>query len=180
MLPAYNHAGDAALDLRCSGQFVIGLENQKEEISSASFPIQPGERIIAKTGIHIALPKEVEDYILQASFDRVNEIYFDGLMDKPSIKWGSHSKSQLGTYEYGTDTIKMSKIFEKAPDELLDAVMHHELLHKKHKFKSSAQRSRHHTKAFRDDERKFENYKEVEKKLNWWASKHKIKSWFWG
>ena len=130
--------------------------------------------------IHIALPKEVEDYILQASFDRVNEIYFDGLMDKPSIKWGSHSKSQLGTYEYGTDTIKMSKIFEKAPDELLDAVMHHELLHKKHKFKSSAQRSRHHTKAFRDDERKFENYKEVEKKLNWWASKHKIKSWFWG
>ena len=57
MLPAYNHAGDAALDLRCSGQFVIGLENQKEEISSASFPIQPGERIIAKTGIRIALPK---------------------------------------------------------------------------------------------------------------------------
>ena len=130
--------------------------------------------------IHIALPKKVEDATLQASFDRVNDDYFDGLFDKPSIGWGSKSKSQLGLYDYHTDTIRMSAIFKNAPDELIDCVMYHELLHKKHKFKSTGTRSHHHTRAFREDEHKFKDYKEIEKKLSRWAAKHKIKSWFWG
>jgi len=86
--------------------------------------------------------------VLEQSFKRVNEKYFNGFIDKPNLKWGNHSFSKLGTYEYGSNTVTISRVFEE-DEELLDYIMYHELLHKKHKFHTKNGRSYHHTSKFR-------------------------------
>ncbi|MBR9702844.1 M48 family metallopeptidase [Candidatus Woesearchaeota archaeon] len=112
------------------------------------------------SGGHIA------DEELQVSFDKVNAEYFDDYMLAPNITWGGDSIQHLGHYSFTDDTITMSKSMSGA-GELLDYVMYHELLHKKHKFEHKNGRTRSHTKAFRTDERKFKinNGEEAEKAL---------------
>lgn len=105
--------------------------------------------------VHKAVPKTESDPALLASFTRVNEEYFTGNMDRPNLCWGKASRRRLGHYSYGSDTITVSAIFKRAPPEVLDYIMYHEMLHKKHKFRSSGTRSYHHTRAFRDDEKRF-------------------------
>jgi len=114
--------------------------------------------------IHIAAPKTEIDPILEKSFDRVNYKYFKGFLDKTNLKWGSNSLSKLGSYEYGSDTIVISKVLG-GDYELLDYVMYHEMLHKKHKFTKNKSRSYHHTAAFKKDERAFDGSVLLEKRL---------------
>lgn len=113
--------------------------------------------------IHIAAPKTRIDSFLEESFDRINEKYFLGMVEKPNLVWHS-SIRRLGSYEYGSDTISISKVLENDLNAL-DYVMHHEMLHKKLKFNSKNGSCRHHTKAFRELERRFENSHEMEEML---------------
>ena len=116
--------------------------------------------------IHIAVPKVDIDPVLEESFDRVNSGYFYGLLDKTNLKWCNASFSKLGSYEYGTDTINISNVLRDVDRELLDYVMYHEMLHKKHKFTKKGNRSYHHTSEFKRDEKEFENSKLIEKRLS--------------
>ena len=115
--------------------------------------------------IHFAAPKTKFDPALEESFDRVNKKYFNELIEKTNLVWGSNSASRLGSYEYGSDTITISKILRNAPIEMLDYIVYHEMLHKKHKFYKKNQRSFHHTTKFRKDERAFENSELLDKQL---------------
>lgn len=118
---------------------------------------------------------------LEGSFHRVNEQFFNGLMDKPNLVFAAESFHKLGSYDYSSDTIHISTIFQDLPDEelrILDYVIYHELLHKKHSFNVKDGRHRSHTKAFRDDEKKFGETAEQE--LTNWLRKKKLKRWkFW-
>ena len=114
--------------------------------------------------IHIAAPKTDIDPILEESFDRVNSEYFYGILEKTNLKWAFPSLSKLGSYEYGTDTIMISKVLE-GEQEMMDYVMYHEMLHKKHKFTRKNSRSFHHTSKFRKDEREFKDSELMEKRL---------------
>ena len=113
--------------------------------------------------LHISIPKTNTDSILEESFDKINEKYFFGLMEKPNLIW-HNSIRRLGSYEYGTDTISISEILE-TDKELLDYVMYHEILHKKHKFYNKNGRTRHHTKEFKEMEKSFENSEEMEERI---------------
>jgi hypothetical protein len=106
---------------------------------------------------------EKVDPLLEESFNRVNARYFDGLLDKPNLVWGENSFSKLGSYAYGANTITISRVLEE-DQELLDYVMYHEMLHKKHKYYTKSGRSYHHTHHFRKKEKEFEN-PDVEEKL---------------
>jgi hypothetical protein len=128
--------------------------------------------------IHIAVPKTKDDPILSDSFDRVNEKYFNGLIEKPNLKWGSASMRKLGSYEYGSDTIMISTIFQTAEQILLDYIMFHEMLHKKYKFYSKNGKSFHHTGNFKKEERKFENFGEIEKRINNFIRQYRKKRFF--
>jgi len=97
-------------------------------------------------------PVTKTDDILEESFQRVNDEYLGGMMSQPNLVWGRRTTTLLGTYEHGTDTITISKVLLEAPEELLDFVMYHEMLHKKHKFSCSAGRTHSHTKAFKAEE----------------------------
>lgn len=116
--------------------------------------------------IHLSVPKTKSHPILKVSFDRVNEKYFLHSIELPNLEWGSASKRKLGSYDFHTDTISISTIFQDADIELLDYVMYHEMLHKKFKFKSSSSRTLYHSKTFKQAEARFENVKEVESRIN--------------
>lgn len=115
--------------------------------------------------IHIAAPKTENDPVLEESFNRVNQRYFYGLLDKTNFVWGSASFSKLGSYEYGTDTIEISRALADCDIRLLDYVMYHEMLHKKHKFTKRGSRSYHHTGEFKKEEKEFEDSNKIEKEL---------------
>ncbi len=115
--------------------------------------------------IHIAAPKTDIDPILEESFERINSRYFYDLLEKTNLIWGNASLSKLGSYEYGSDTIMISRVLGDVDREMLDYVMYHEMLHKKHKFTRKNNRSYHHTTKFKRKEREFENSELIEKKL---------------
>ena len=124
--------------------------------------------------VHVAVPKTKTDEILEESFNRINEIYFNGMLDKPNLQWGSDSTSKLGSYEYGSDAITISSIFKNANQQLLDYVMYHEMLHKKFKFESRNERNIHHSNEFKKMEAKFENKDLIEKEISKLARKHRF------
>jgi hypothetical protein len=106
---------------------------------------------------------QMEPELLQ-SFVRVNEKYFGGMFEAPNLVFGTESYRKLGSYDYGQDTITISLML-KGHDDLIDYVMHHELLHKKHKFMVKGNRSYHHTQGFRSEEQQFERHKEIEGRI---------------
>ena len=124
--------------------------------------------------VHLAVPKTKTDAILEESFNRVNEAYFNGMVDKPNMQWGNASTSKLGSYEYGSDTITISTIFRSVKQELLDYVMYHEVLHKKFKFQNKNGRNLHHSNEFKKMEEKFENRDLIEKEISRIARKHRF------
>lgn len=117
------------------------------------------------------------DPVLEESFKRVNEKYFYGMLDQPNLRWGQDSFSKLGCYEYGANMVTISNIFsgeDKQAQELLDYIMYHELLHKKHKFHTKGGRSYHHTKHFKEKEKKFDNPR-IEEELKKFLARKRIK-----
>ena len=125
----------------------------------------------------VAKVREKDPYLLER-FQEINEHYFNGLMNEPNIRWGQQAFRKLGHYEYSTDTIVISSIFKEARKnenvrKLLDFVIYHEMLHKKHRYNHKQQRARHHTRAFREDEQKWRD-KDVEKKLKWFITKKRL------
>jgi hypothetical protein len=123
--------------------------------------------------VHIAIPKTKNDPTLEASFNRMNDMFFFGMMERPNLQWGSDSTGLLGRYEYGSDTITMSMIFQNSDQKLLDYVMYHEMLHKKFKFESKNGRTVHHSKEFRTEEAKYPNQQQMEDDLKRLARKHR-------
>lgn len=102
--------------------------------------------------------------ILESSFRRVNDRFFDGMLDQPNLVVGQ-GVTKLGHYELGTDTVNISTILLEHP-ALMDYVMYHELLHKKHQFSGKGGAHRYHTHAFRKDEQKFPDAPRLEKELS--------------
>lgn len=113
--------------------------------------------------LYNAFLKKLGDYVengdvdpfLKRRFDRLNHDYFDGYMLTPNLVWGSYALTTVGHYAYATDTVTLSAALQEDHD-LLDYVLYHELLHKKHKFdEKPGGFTRSHTKAFRDEERTY-------------------------
>lgn len=117
--------------------------------------------------------RKVSDHLLMEVFSRLNEEYFNGLLDRPNLVFGQDSTTILGHYNYSTDTVTISTILRNETD-LLDFVVYHELLHKKHGFRHSGTRGQYHTREFRADEKKF-SVEDIEKKLERFVAKRKIK-----
>ncbi|MBN2880510.1 M48 family metallopeptidase [Candidatus Woesearchaeota archaeon] len=115
------------------------------------------------------IPKDNQDPLLLASFERMNYHFFNGIMEPCNLVWGKRSTRKFGSYDFSTDCIIMSSIFKKMLPEreyLMDYVMYHEMLHKKLKFDSSEKVRRfYHTKEFRDLERKYPLYERCEQEL---------------
>lgn len=118
------------------------------------------------------------DELLDELFHELNEEYFSGLMNKPTMIFGNKTLTVLGNYNYHKDLVTISSAL-KVDRELTKYVLYHELLHKKHSFKTKNGRGQYHTPAFRADEKKFHD-KNIEKKLQKFIRGKKIRKAFFG
>ncbi len=128
--------------------------------------------------LHLVVPKDKSDPLLEERFHLLNEKYFSGLIERPNLTFGTHSRRKLGSYNYKTDTIMISRVFENKPEHI-DLVLFHEMLHKKHKFnETDTGRCMHHTTAFRKEEKSFESFEEREAAMQKFVRNYRIKKWF--
>lgn len=98
-------------------------------------------------------------------FDRVNARYFDGRMKRPRLTWSrTFTRRKFGHYDHVRDWVMVSSTLDQAhvPEFVVDFLMYHELLHKKHGVHWVNGRGLAHTRAFYEDERRFERLAEAE------------------
>jgi hypothetical protein len=106
---------------------------------------------------------------LEASFERVNQRYFQGKMPRPALKWNRLlTVAKMGHYQSSRDTVMLSLSLDhpEVPEYVVDFVMYHELLHKKHGETVINGRRFVHTASFRREEQQFEKYAEATAFLN--------------
>lgn len=102
---------------------------------------------------------------LNESFDRVNARYFSGTMQRPRLTWSrSFTGRKFGHYDSVKDWVMVSSTLdqERVPAFVVDYLIFHELLHKKHGIRWVNGRSHAHTREFYADERRFERYDEAD------------------
>jgi len=109
--------------------------------------------------------KTEPDPVLKESFQRVNQQFFYSSLTLPNLRWGQKSFRKLASYNYHTDTVTVSTIFLNTQTKILDYLMYHELLHKDQKFRHKNGRSAYHTREFKEAERSYPDYKEIETEI---------------
>jgi hypothetical protein len=108
-------------------------------------------------------------YDLVTSFDRLNDSYFSGRLERPLLSWSARkTRRVLGHHDHVHRTIVISRTLDSAriPRFVLDYVLYHEMLHIKHPRRVVAGRSVYHSRSFREDERRFERFDEALKWLD--------------
>lgn len=101
-------------------------------------------------------------------FERVNRMYFAGTMARPRLTWNRMlTGRKYGHYDFIRDTVMISSSLDHpaVPMYVVDHVMHHELLHKKHGLRWQGDRQHAHTPEFRVEERTFAQYHEADEFL---------------
>ena len=110
-----------------------------------------------------------QHFDLQKLFNKVNQAYFSGQVERPNLMWNktlTHRK--FGHYQVNSDTLMLSISLDKAstPDYVVEFVMYHELLHKQLGVVTNHGRRYAHTKAFREAEARFPKQKQAQAYLN--------------
>ncbi|GIU78618.1 MAG: hypothetical protein KatS3mg005_1856 [Bryobacteraceae bacterium] len=103
-------------------------------------------------------------YDLEAMFEKLRDRYFGPLMAKPELGWsGRLSRTLLGHYDHAHHAIVLSSWLDRAdvPEYVVEYVLYHEMLHLKHPVEHSRGRRTVHSKAFREEERRYERLAEA-------------------
>jgi len=106
---------------------------------------------------------------LGQAFDRVNEQFFNGKMPRPRLIWSrSFTGRKFGHYDYLRDAVMVTSSLDRpdVPPFVVEYLMYHELLHKKHGTRWKNGRGYAHTPAFQAEERRFPRYHEADAIIN--------------
>jgi predicted metal-dependent hydrolase len=98
---------------------------------------------------------------LQHIFERINRHYFQSRLILPSLGWSRRAgQTKLGEFQALRHAIVINRRLDSAdtPGYILEYLMFHEMLHMKHGAEIRNGRRVVHTKRFRMEERKFEDY----------------------
>jgi predicted metal-dependent hydrolase len=109
-----------------------------------------------------------EHYNLEETFERLNALYFDGLMGRPQLGWSrGASRRMLGHFDPSHNAIVISRVFDRPETPLLalEYVMFHEMLHLRYPVDHSGTRRCVHTREFKDAEKQFPRFKEAKELL---------------
>jgi hypothetical protein len=101
---------------------------------------------------------------LEALYRSLNEKIFRGTVSKPALHWRtSTSRLVFGTYSEGLDLVCLNTLLDDPgiPRFVPESVLFHELLHKKHGSVLRKGRRIWHTRAFREEERKYPHLEEA-------------------
>jgi hypothetical protein len=97
-------------------------------------------------------------------------------MEKPTLQWNRLlTVAKMGHYQASRDTVMLSLSLDhpEVPQYVVDFVMYHELLHKKHGETIINGRRFVHTPEFRREEQQFEKFAEANTLLNKLARKQR-------
>ncbi|RME77998.1 M48 family peptidase [Candidatus Woesearchaeota archaeon] len=147
-------------------------------VSSTTTQIEQYHHFIKN--VHNGIVKRRAEPELLASFNRVNERFFVGLVERPNLVWGRESYRTFGSYCFKTDTIRISKVLRTVDPELLDYVMYHEMLHKVHKFRRAGRKILYHDRKFQQAESIYPEQEKMERALGVIAAKARSKSFLTG
>ncbi|HPU84363.1 MAG TPA: hypothetical protein PLE60_03365 [Candidatus Latescibacteria bacterium] len=178
---------DASLVLHLSPAFIGAPEEVLESVARLAFGIgAASDKKAVHTFIHgpgaLAIIQEIAEftsgpfetrgavYDLQEVCERVRNRYFDDPPDPPSsLAWtDSLTYRMFGLYSSVRDRITISRSLDspKVPGYVIDYVMFHELLHKKHGIGWAAKQRTMHTSRFRRDEQAFPRFQAAQEFLN--------------
>lgn len=106
-----------------------------------------------------------ENYDLEKIFHKLNLIYFQNSVAKPTLSWSARKTYRiLGHHDATHETIVISKSLDdkKVPKFVVEFVVFHEMLHVFHPTTHRNGRRYNHTAQFRRDEKKFAYFEEAE------------------
>lgn len=104
---------------------------------------------------------------LTASFQRVNQRYFQDSLPQPNLSWSpSRSRRQLGYHDSALTLIVVSRYLDRrgVPELVVDYIMYHELLHTLIRPEIRRGKRIVHPLEFKRREREYEHYNEA---LRW-------------
>lgn len=122
---------------------------------------QRGRKLVSSARGHV--------YDLERMFRRLNQRYFDGELERPTLTWSQRrTRTILGHHDGAHDTIVISKTLDAAdvPEWFVEYILYHEMLHIKHPARLINGRRYYHTKAFRAEEQRFPFYREAQQWLD--------------
>ncbi len=97
-------------------------------------------------------------------FDELNAQYFEGQLQRPHIGWSGRSwRRQFGCYDPGPNQILLNRRLDgpKVPECVVQYVLYHEMLHVKHPTRRSGCGLVSHSREFREEEKKFSEFKKA-------------------
>lgn len=109
---------------------------------------------------------EVRD--LDEVFGYVNSFYFGGRLPHPMLAWSAESpRTRLGFFFAPLNLLVANAALdsERVPRYVLEFVMYHELLHHVEAGSGGVRRRVHHTKSFKEQERRFTHFDDAERWL---------------
>lgn len=107
---------------------------------------------------------EGQHYNLVEIFEELNFSYFFGLMAKPALGWSRQvSRTLLGHYDPSHHTIVLNRILDRpeVPRLAVEYVLYHEMLHLRHPVEHNGGRRCVHTRAFKEEEKRFAQLREA-------------------
>ncbi len=99
-------------------------------------------------------------------FDKLNYRFFENRLENPQLGWSlNKSYSRLGFYTAEKNLLVISRIFDskKVPQEVVEFLLYHEMLHIYIPVGTGKKRRIIHPPEFRRLERSFPNYERIEK-----------------
>jgi hypothetical protein len=102
-------------------------------------------------------------------FDRLNQEYFGGELQRPHIGWSTRSwRRQFGCYDPGPNQIVLNRRMDRpgVPQFVVEYVLYHEMLHVKHPTRRSGCSLLSHSPEFRAEEKRFAQFTVARKFLD--------------
>jgi hypothetical protein len=107
-------------------------------------------------------------YDLDAIFEKLNKLFFHGLLARPQLSWSSErARNRLGHYDPAHNAIVISRVFDhpRVPEYAVEYIVYHEMLHLKHPVRLRGSRRCVHSSEFQAEEREFPQLEAAKKFL---------------
>jgi len=107
-------------------------------------------------------------YDLEKIFDQLNREYFGGRLAKPHLRWSQRlNYHRLGSYDGQRRLLVISRLLDRRdiPRFVVEGIVYHEMLHIVHPVYQKNGRRVIHSRAFKEDEKKFAQHPRLEQWL---------------
>jgi hypothetical protein len=110
-----------------------------------------------------------QHFDLEKLFDQLNAKYFETSLRRPHIGWSTRSwRRQFGCYDPGPNQILLNRRMDREgiPQFVVEYVLYHEMLHVKHPTRRSGCSLVSHSREFREEEKRFEEFERARRTLD--------------